>query len=99
VINLTSVQAVEIRRDGRSLLALAGDSARGFLRLVDFAHPVQIDGVLGAIVTGELIITTTDSREVKFLVYNNRLIVREGVPPTYYACSESFAHALTVGIR
>jgi hypothetical protein len=98
MITLSDVNTVEVTRAGRSLIFLQGDAARGLLTLIDFAHPFQIDGVLGAIVTGELTIAHSKG-ESRFLIYNNRLLVQEGAPPTYYNCSEGFAHALTVGIR
>lgn len=102
MINLGDVQSVEFRRGQQSLLLLRDEMARGVLRFVDFASPVQIDGVLGAIVTAEIVITISAQgrpRELKFLVYNNRLLVSEGEPPSYYRCSEGFVEALTSGLR
>jgi hypothetical protein len=102
MINLGDVQSVEFRRGQQSLLLLRDEMARGVLRFVDFASPVQIDGVLGAIITAEIIITIAvqgRSRELKFSVYNNRLLVSEGDSPSYYRCSEGFVEALTSGIR
>ena len=102
MIDLEAVQSIEIRRDQQSWLVLRGEAARGILRFVDFASPMQIDGVLGAIVTAELVVTVTAqarSKELKFSVYNNRLLVSDGDPPTYYRCSDGFVAVLTSGIR
>ena len=103
VVTLADVHTVEVRRDGNSLLSLRDDAARSFLRLVDFSNPFHIEGFVGAIITGELTITHHDAsgtpHEEKFLIYNNRLVVRDVDPPLYYQCSEGFAQALTIGIR
>jgi hypothetical protein len=103
VIDLTRIKRIEVRRDGQPMIRLREEAAKGFVSLIDFAHPLQIAGVPGAIVTGELVLTYADSsdaeREETFVIYNNRMVVRDADPPVYFNCSEGFANAIMVGVR
>lgn len=103
MIKLQDVISVEVTRDGKSLLGLHGDAAKGFLQLIEFNNPFQVDGVVGAIVTGHLIVSWNDdqgkSTSKRFIIYNNRLLQSEDDSSVYYRCSEGFGHALVLGIR
>jgi hypothetical protein len=103
MINLQNITAVEVARDNKSLIALQGDAARGFLQLIDFSNPLQVGGVVGAIITGQLVLTFKDNQgkdaSKKFVIYNNRLVQSEDDANVYYRCSEGFGHALILGVR
>ncbi len=103
MIKLQDITTVDVARDGKSLLTLHGDAAKGFLQLIDFTTPFKVDGVVGAIITGHLTLTFKDDQgkdqQRKFIVYNNRLLQSEADPSVYYRCSEGFGHALIVGVR
>jgi hypothetical protein len=98
-VELESVETLEVRRGRNVLLSLAGNAARSFAQLIDFANPIEINAVVGAVVTGELSIKVSGQEEVAFWIYNNRLLQRKDQPSLYYRCSEGFRAALTVGIR
>jgi hypothetical protein len=103
MIDIQSISSVEVTRDGRQLLSLQSDSAKGFLQLIDVTAPLHIDGAVGAIVTGHLRIVCRNDQgreaEKEFVIYNNRLLQSVDDPTVYYRCSESFGSVLVGGVR
>jgi hypothetical protein len=96
MITLAEVTSVEVARSGQRLLSLSGPAAQDFLRLVDFANPLQIGGVPGAIVTAEIVVASQNGSQT-FLLLNNRLLQSKTSPPTYYRCSEGLTQVLISG--
>lgn len=103
MINVDAVDAVEVSTRGKGLvLSLKGREAKEFLRLIDFATPVEIDGALAAIPTGMLVLTVLDDKQQphkkEFLIYNNRMLQSVDDKKLHFRCSEFFSRALITGL-
>ena len=102
-INLDQVQSIEWRKGAQSLLVLRDEAAKGVLRYVDFTSPVEVEGILGAVVTASFSMFVAEPasgqpRELKFSVYNNRMVVSDDDRPIHYRCSEAFVAKLISGV-
>lgn len=94
---VSAVSFFEPGEKGKRVFSLRGEAAQRLVRTINFAKPSEIDGAPLALTTGRLEIEyVIDEKpdERIFVIFNDRLLLDQATPNTFYFASPDLAEAL-----